>query len=294
MSIRKGTEIFCAGLFIFAGVCAARAQTASGSLSGYVLQAGPPVPLAAAPNYFAPPEGFPVPSRLKAIEKKPNVNPCKVLDFKIILEGWSRPGVIGDSTPCSLVAISTQASCSEGPCYNIACSALMHYSAIVELPPEEELLYPACNFRQEYLGERGYHENGIKRYLQFIPSSRVDFMGSVQWAPGSDLVPVPGFPNRYKADFYDLPGFSPTYFNGTPNATSPDYLPLDWNFMYRAYLGPKYEDYRDEDFIHVKVFMRTGVPPDLSMPGEFRFVTLQEWQDYGRKLQAMNLPTVGE
>lgn len=40
--------------------------------------------------------------------------------------------------------------------------------------------------------------------------------------------------------------------------------------------------------------MRTGVPPDLGLPGEFRLVTLQEWQDYGRKLQAMNLPTVGE
>lgn len=114
---------------ILAGVCAARAQPVSELLSGYARQPAPSVPLAAAPDYFAPPESFAFPERVKTAEKKPNVSPCKVLDFKIILEGWSRPGEIGDNTPCSLVAIPTQASCPEGPCYNIACSALIHYSA---------------------------------------------------------------------------------------------------------------------------------------------------------------------
>ena len=289
----NGLKLTCAVFLIFTGICAARAQTASELLYNYAPKSEATVPEAAAPGYFIPQETFTAPQRTKSADKPFNVKPCKVLNFKVTLEGWSRPGVVGDSTPCSLIAISTQATCPEGPCYNTACSALMHYSAIVDLPPEEELLYPSCNFRQEYFGERGYYENGVKRYLQFIPTSRVDFMGSVQWAPGSDMAAVPGFSHRYKVDFYDLPGFSPTYFDGTPNATSPEWLPLDWNFMYRAYLGPKYEDYRDEDYVYIKVFMRTGVPPDLAIPGELRQVTLQEWQDYSRQLQAMNLPVIG-
>ena len=210
---------------------------------------------------------------------------CGIREFKIILEGWTRGNGPKNPQPCSVIPISPQPTCTEAPCFNIACRALLHYHAMVELSSQTGRLYPACNFKQQRMGRRSHYDGGKRPLDQYEPEPVQDFAGSVEDAPGYHIEAVPGQPRLFSVDFYDLPGWLQAYWNGQPNATAPKWFPLDWHYMYRAYLGPKQWNILEDDYLYARIDMEARVAPELAIEKSQSLGTLDQWKAFQKSLK---------
>ncbi len=211
---------------------------------------------------------------------------CEVKEFRMILEGWTR-GSLAAPAPCRVAPIEPQPTCPRAPCYNVACKAVIRYHAVVELPAGVDRLWPACFFKQQRMGLRSHRESGARKLDQYEPRPTQDFAGSVEHAVGYRWEAVPGRPRHFSVRFYDLPGWLERYWHGRPNAVAPKWFPLDWRYMYRAYLGPKTGDIAEDDYAYVRVDMEASVSPDPGVWHAQSPSTVALWEAFRRELAGM-------
>lgn len=210
---------------------------------------------------------------------------CRVLSFEVSADGWTGDREPIARTPCRVAPVAPQPTCLQSPCFNTACRAVLRYRALVELDPGETRLWPSCYFKQQRLGRRS-HQDGERRVLdQFEPRPTLDFEGSVE-ANGLAFSkrPVPGRPGHFEVEFYDLPGWAAAYWTGRPNATAPRWFPLDFRYMYRAYLGPKRRDISEEDYRYAGVDMEARVSPAAEIERGQRAGSPADWSRFQREL----------
>lgn len=210
---------------------------------------------------------------------------CDVKEFTVRLEGWTRDSW-KTPTPCSVEPIVPQPeTCDEAPCLNLACKALLHFHAVVELPEGVKRIWPACYFKQQRMGLRAHHDAGARKLDQYEPQATYDFDENVQDAVGFRLSRVPGAARRFTVDFYDLPGWYAKYWNGRPNAVSPVWFPLEWHYMYRSYFGPK-RPLQESDYQAVRIDMEASAGV-AGMALRQAPATAEEWRRFSAELLAL-------
>ncbi len=209
---------------------------------------------------------------------------CRVESFKVQLDGWTRTDW-KTPEPCSVKPIAPNATCTEAPCFNLACHAILHYVAVVELSPGETHVFRPCFFKQQRMGSRGHNDGGERKLDELDATETYDFSGSPE--TGLKMRPVEGRPDHWAVEFYDIPGWYAAYWNGVPNAVAPKWFPIDWHYMYRAYLGPKHEGIEPGDYQYVRVDMEASVAPEPGIAHAQAYRSLADWLAFKTELQAL-------
>lgn len=214
---------------------------------------------------------------------------CRIEKFEVILEGWTGNTNSKEPVPCHVKPIEPQPqTCPTAPCVNTSCHGLMHYRVEVELSPGASALWPACYFKQQRMGYRSYNNKGVQTFVQFEPVPTYDFEGGI--GPGTARYrqeTVPGKPNHYVFHFYDTPGWLSHYWDGRPNALAHKWFPMDWHYMYRAYIGPKRKDFADADYTYMHIDMEARVAPEMGVTHQQAAGSTASWSGLNKKLEAL-------